>query len=137
MPTIVDSLYTVLQTNSTLTDLLRSTKSIYPHVLPESHPGYPAVTYALVQEEDIPLLNGTRADLRRATVEVRVWDDNYSKVMEIAEVVKTALIGVTGTFGTHVADFIRKDESGEVTLPPEPGTKLYSSRLRFDLNYHS
>lgn len=133
---IFESFYNYVSNNSTITAALGNSSAIYPEFIPQSHSAFPAASYSLAQDEDIPLLNGGKSDTSVAVIEVSIWASSYKSANDVATIFKAQLIGYRGSFGSHTADHIRKEEGGEVSLPFEPDTGLCGVRLSFAISYY-
>ena len=120
---VVTSIYTVLDA--------ALTESVYPQVLPQN-PTVPAVTYNLDDDEESTLLDGTTEGLKQTLFTVDCWAATYAAAHTLADAVKTALVGSTGTFGTVTADHLRKER--EIDLF-EADTRLHRVSLQFLLAY--
>lgn len=132
---IAESFYTYISGNSTITGVLASANAIFPESLPQNHSGFPAITYSVVGDSDISLLSGGRSDTHQASIQINIYDQSFKTVNDVATTIKSELIGYRGTLGSHTADYIRKEEAGEITLPPEPDTGLYGVRLTLNVTY--
>lgn len=130
---IMQSFYSVITGNSTITDLLASTGSVWPESLPQSHDGFPALSFALDSDEDIYNLKGIKNELEVATIRVRIWDDSVLSVHNIASTIKSELSGFRGPFGSHTAELILK--TNEFSVDQEIDTGLYSLILDFSIAY--
>lgn len=129
--TIIQSFYTYLSAQTAVTDLLADTDSIWPSRVPQGKP-FPAVTFGLEDDQDQVLLDGTTSGMHIAMVEVWCWTRTGPSAHDLAAAVKTALLGVYGTFGSHEVDPIAKtfeDSDFEVD------TELHYVRLVFKIPY--
>jgi len=133
---IFESFYNYVSNNSTITSALASADAIFPEFIPQDHSGFPAVSYSLAQDEDIPLLNGSKSETGMAVIQVSIWAVSYVAASDVATIFKAQLIGYRGTFDDHTADYIRKEEGGEITLPYELDTGLCGVRLSFAISYY-
>jgi len=129
-----ESFYTYLAANSTITATLASANAIWPEYIPQSHDGFPAMSYSLADDEDVNLLNGDVSDAHVAVMQLSIYDRSFKSVNDAASAVKSELIGYRGAMGSHTVDHVMKD--GEITLPPEGDTGLLGVRLTFRLNYY-
>lgn len=130
---IVQSVYSALSGNSTITDLLATANSIWPEALPQAHDGFPALTFGLDSDEDLYSLKGVKNELQRATIRIRIWDDSVLVVHNIATTIKSELSGFRGSFGSHTAELILKEN--EFSVDQEIDTGLYSVVLDFSIAY--
>lgn len=71
---------------------------VYPLKLPQQ-PTYPAITYQVISDQSEQLLEGADR-IRRARIQVDIWDDDISKCEEIAGFVRTLLDGQDNTQGS-------------------------------------
>ena len=130
--TITQSFYTFTSAVTNITDLLASTDEIWPGRLPQEHGGFPAMTYSLDADDDIPLLDGGVNEMHWADFEVFCWANTLLEAADLAAVVKTELIGVTGTFGANTAKRITKENEFSDF---ETQTELHFVRLVFRVAY--
>jgi hypothetical protein len=108
------------------------TSSIYPQFLPQQHPGFPALTFALDDDQDQQLLDGSVGGMREALMVVDCWDGSYITAHALADAVKLELIGYVGAFGASTVDRIRKEREIELY---EADTELHRVALQFFIAY--
>ena len=122
---------TYLLTQSSVTSLLSSTTAIYPIFLPQSHAGFPAMTYSQDADDDFHLLEGV-STLYEALVSLDIYSYGYEINREIADAVRAALVGFSGTFGSVTAQHVRC--SRDIDLY-ESDTRLHHTSLQFLIAY--
>jgi hypothetical protein len=130
----MQSFYSAVSSNSTITDLLASANSIWPESLPQSHDGFPALSYTLVTDDDLYVMKGTKNELETANIQVNIWDDSALVVHNIATTIKSEYSGFRGAFGSHTAELIQK--VNEFSVDRELDTGLYRVVLEFQVRYY-
>jgi hypothetical protein len=127
---IAQSFYTFVSGRAGITAL---TGSIYPIMLPQSHDGFPAITYSMDDDADQPLVDGTVSGMREALFSVDCWGLTGVSVQSLASAVKTELIGYIGTMGAHTVNRCRKEREDFNFY--ESDTGLFRVNLQFLVAY--
>lgn len=133
MSSIKTSYYTWLSAQASITSLLGASSAIYPDRIPQrSNKSFPALTYRVDNNEDIPLLSGQVSGLRFADIEVWCWATTSPAAEALADAVRAAHVGYSGTMGTNEVESVRKTfDDGDL----EVDTELHFVRLVFVIPY--
>jgi hypothetical protein len=128
--TIAQSFYTYLTANSAVAALVSD--RIYPHVIPQHEGTRPCITFEMQGDDDILHLAG-RSETRIAEIAVDCWAPRYLDARNLADTVRTELVGVRGAFGADTSESIRitSDYDG----PFDDDENLYRVMMRFEI-YH-
>jgi hypothetical protein len=92
-----------------------SVEGVWPQMLPQNHPGFPAITYSIDDESDDQLIGGI-GSLTVAVITVDVWDKSYAEAHRIADALSKGLVSYSGLIGAYgspeksvIANHIRKE----------------------------
>lgn len=123
---ILQDLYTFLSSRSPAL-----CNAIYPEYLPQTHP-LPAIVLELDGDNDLQLMDGSQSSLHEALVTVNCYDASLLVAGQLADSVKSALVGYCGAFGGVDAQYIYKESE---TSAPETETGLRGIALQFYIAY--
>src|SRR5262245_30992977 len=129
--TVAQSFYTFLSTQPGIP------AAFFPLRLPLNHEGFPALTFNVSDDADIPLLDGGVSSAHTALIDVDCWAKNSLIQAEtLATAVKAALfpggVSYVGPFGSIDVDMIIKTREFH---SEEPDTRLVRISLQFEVSY--
>ena len=134
---IAQDLYTFLQDKASIRAIVALSSasprkaSIYPYFLPQSHIGFPALTYSMDDDLEQTLIDGT-STMKEAILSVDCWAYDYIRAHDLADAVKDEMVDYTGTFGSSTVNHCRKERELDLY---EPDTKVYRVSLQFRVAY--
>ena len=99
---------------------------VYPGRLPDP-PTLPALVYTRVSTVGMSAMDGPMADVE-ARFQIDVWSDRYLDAIKVAEQVRSALLGFTGTMGDKSVSIPRQTNDQDSY---EEETKLYRVMTEF------
>lgn len=123
------AVYTYLTSKSAITDLVGT--RVYPHHLPQSNTVYPALTIQLIDSQHVHHLQGA-SGVATARVQIDCWSDMLSEVVTLAEAVRNAMQGFSGTMDGVNVHFIQLAGTRNVHEAPQDGSDNWTYRKTCD-----
>lgn len=128
--TIMESIYTGLTELPVLTPLVAG--RVFPVQIPANNEIYPALTFSLEASRDIETYGGI-SQTKIADVTINCWAMTVLESHNLADVVRTALVGFRGAFGGHVVESVRLEYAFDVA--EEAATGLHRVVVRLEIYY--
>jgi hypothetical protein len=123
------ALYSILTNDSDVAAHV-STR-VYPNVAPQSA-SYPYIVYERVSTEPLNAIPGSLNE-SRTTFQLSIESDSYSECKDVADDVRDALDGYSGTAATVVVHRIYLDGESDVYDEPESGDETGVHGVQFDV----
>lgn len=132
-------MYYILSNDATVAGLVGPTTSprIYPLGIP-SGKGVPAVVYQIISSQELTTCDH-QIEPRTERVQVTCWDDDPDGAVTLAEAVRAALQGASGSYGTIRIQYCALDDEGDDLHVDEHSERLtrYGKRQDWEVAYET
>lgn len=117
---VEDALHVLLSNDRGLSSVVNT--RVYPGRAPQSAP-FPFVTYTRLGSDHMQVLSGS-AGFDRALFQIDTWSTSYLIARDLAEKVRRALQGYSGTISATVIDSITIQEDRDRYIAPSKADEL-------------